>query len=412
MLDDGMADLQAAARAEARSTPLDRIDVSLAERFRDDTIWPFFQRLRDEAPVHYTAASRYGPYWSITRYQDILDIDADPEVFSSAAGVSLHDAKSDFPLPMFIATDPPVHGPQRKVVSPMVASPSLAAMEPIIRERAGRILDALPIGETFDWVDRVSVELTIQMLATLFDFPFEARRRLAHWSNVVLGGVRGADIKKEMLECAACFRDLWRERAARPPTNDLISMLAHGEATRDMSDEAFLGNIVLLIVGGNDTTRNSITAGLHALNLFPEQYDKLRADPALIAGMVPEIIRWQTPVPYMRRTATRDVTLHGQTIRAGDKVVMWYVSGNRDERAIADPDRFVIDREHPRRHLSFGFGIHRCVGARLAEMQLRVVWEEILKRFPAIEVVGEPIRAKTCLVREYRHLPVSIPGRA
>jgi cytochrome P450 len=400
-----------AARREAYETPLDRIDPSRGERFRDDTIWPVFERLRREAPVHFTAESKYGPYWSITRFDDIMAVDTNAEVFSSAGGVGIGDENADFPVPMFIAMDPPKHDAQRKVVSPAVAPTRLADMEPIIRERAGRILDALPIGETFDWVDRVSIELTTQMLATLFDFRFEERRKLTHWSNVALTGLRDEVSRREMRECAACFQALWVERAARPPAGDLISMLAHGEATRDMPPNEFMGNIMLLIVGGNDTTRNSISGGLLALSQHPEEYEKLRANPGLVASMVPEIIRWQTPVAHMRRSAVRDFEFGGERIKKGDKVVMWYVSGNRDETAIDQPDRFIIDRERPRQHLSFGFGIHRCVGNRLAEMQLRVVWEEVLKRFPTVEVAGEPVRAKSCLVREYRSLPARIPVR-
>jgi len=217
--------------------------------------------------------------------------------------------------------------------------------------------------------------------------------------------------KAELMGCAAYFQNLWTERAAAPPANDLISMLAHGESTREMQLMEFLGNILLLIVGGNDTTRNSITGGLYALDKHPDQFARLREDPALVSGMVPEIIRWQTPVAHMRRTAKADIELGGKTIRAGEKVVMWYVSGNRDESVIADPHAFIIDRERPRHHLSFGFGIHRCVGMRLAEMQLRIVWEEILKRFPTIEVMDEPVRLKSCFLRAYRSMPVRIPVR-
>jgi cytochrome P450 len=393
------------------STPIEAIDPSLPERFADDSLWPMFRRLRDEAPVHYCATSRFGAYWSITRYHDILEIETRPDLFSSAAGVSIGDVDSAFPLPMFIASDPPAHGPQRKVVSPIVAPANLASFEAIIRRRAGRILDDLPIGETFDWVDRVSIELTIQMLATLLDCPFEDRRRLVHWSSVAVGGLRDEAARQEMRECAAVFRGLWEARAAAPPRFDLISMLAHGEATRDMSPEALLGNIILLIVGGNDTTRNSLSGGLLALNAFPGEYDELQADPGLIASMVPEIIRWQSPVAHMRRTVTEDLTFRGQAMRTGDKVVLWYPSANRDERAIETPDAFIIDRPRPRQHLSFGFGIHRCVGNRLAELQLRIVWEEVLKRFQRIALAGEPVWARTCLVREIRRLPVRITGR-
>jgi cytochrome P450 len=410
---DGDPSLIAAARVEAYATPLGQIDPSLGERFRDDTIWPFFERLRREDPVHYTAEGRFGPYWSVTRYNDILAVDSNASTFSSASGVAITDGggSSLGPLPMFIAMDPPKHDAQRKVVSPAVSPGNLMAMEPVIRERAGRILDDLPIGETFDWVDRVSIELTTQMLATLFDFPFEERRKLTRWSNLFLRGNHDEAERGDLRDWAATFQQLWDARVDGPPAGDLISMLAHGEATRHMPRAEYLGNVLLLVVGGNDTTRNSISGGLLALNRHPDQYEKLRADPSLVASMVPEIIRWQSPVAHMRRTATADHELAGKTIRRGDKVVMWYVSGNRDETVIVDPDAFIVDREHPRQHLSFGFGIHRCVGNRLAEMQLRVVWEEILKRFPVVEVVGEPVRAKSCLVREYASLPARIPRR-
>ncbi len=408
---DGDFSLIEAAREEAYATPLERIDLSLGERFRDDTIWPFFERLRHEAPVHFTAESRFGPYWSITRYRDIMEVDTNASVFSSQGGVAIGDQSAGFEIENFISMDPPKHDAQRKVISPALAPSRLEAMEPIIRERAGRILDALPIGETFDWVDRVSIELTTQMLATLFDFPFEERRKLTRWSDLATTDMSDEGVRAELRECAAYFQGLWDARANGAPAGDLISMLAHGEATRDMPPMEFLGNILLLIVGGNDTTRNSITGGLLALNRHPEQYEKLRADHDLVASMVPEIIRWQTPIAHMRRTALSDIEFGGKLIRKGDKVIMWYASGNRDETAIDHPDAFIIDRERPRQHLSFGFGIHRCVGNRLAEMQLRIVWEEILKRFPAIEVVGAPVRVKTCLLRAYRGLPARIPRR-
>jgi cytochrome P450 len=408
---DGDISLIDAARREAYAMPLERLDPSLGERFRDDTIWPFFERLRRESPVHYTAESRFGPFWSITRYHDIREVDSNAAAFSSASGVSVSDGEGPTVLPMFIAMDPPKHDAQRKVVSPAVSPNALMAMEPIIRERAGRILDDLPIGETFDWVDRVSIELTGQMLATLFDFPFEERRKLIRWSNLFLRANHDEAERQELRDWAACFQRLWDERVDAPPAGDLISMLAHSEATRNMPRIEYLGNVLLLVVGGNDTTRNSISGGLLALHRHPGQYEKLRADPSLVTSMVPEIIRWQTPVAHMRRTATEDIEFGGKTIRKGDKVVMWYVSGNRDETVIENPDAFIIDRDRPRQHLSFGFGIHRCVGNRLAEMQLRVVWEEILKRFPVVEVVGEPIRAKSCLVREYSSLPARIPRR-
>ena len=412
---DGNFSALEAAREEAYATPLEKIDLSRGERFAANTIWPFFERLRNEAPVHYLAESEFGPFWSVTRYQDIMAIETNHQVFSSEKGISINEQADDFTLPMFIAMDPPKHDAQRKVVSPIVSPQNLASMEGLIRSRICEIFDALPIGETFDWVDRVSIELTTQMLATLFDFPFEERRKLTYWSDLTTiesEDMSIEEVRAELMNCAFYFQNLWNQRKDGPPGNDLISMLAHGESTKDMPLMEFLGNILLLIVGGNDTTRNSITGGLLALNQFPDQYAKLRANPELIPNMVPEIIRWQSPVAHMRRTATRDIEFGGKTIKAGDKVIMWYASGNRDETQIADPDAFIIDRERPRQHLSFGFGIHRCVGNRLAEMQLRIVWEEVLKRFPVVEVVGEPVRLKSSFLRAYRSMMVKIPARA
>ncbi len=404
---------------DAYSVPLEDIDVSDISLWQTDSHWPYFERLRREDPVHYCRNSAFGPYWSVTRYADIMAVDVNHEVFSSEAalgGIAILDARDDLRLPMFIAMDPPRHDEQRKVVSPIVAPANLAKLEGLIRLRAGRILDALPLGETFDWVERVSIELTTQMLATLFDFPFEQRRKLTYWSDVATtipgpGELVESDDQKVavLMECLGVFTDLWNQRVNAEPKGDLISMLAHGETTRNMSPEEFLGNITLLIVGGNDTTRNSITGSVLALNRHPDQYAKLRANPDLIPSMVSETIRWQTPLAHMRRTALEDTELGGKRIAKGDKVVMWYVSGNRDERVIENPNSYIIDRARPRNHLSFGFGIHRCVGNRLAEMQVRVLWEEILKRFPVIEVAGDPVHVPSPFVKGYLSLPVRIP---
>ncbi|WP_428490148.1 cytochrome P450 [Rhodopila sp.] len=399
------------------STPLDRIDVTDARIFQDD-VWPdWFARLRRDDPVHYTADSQFGPFWSVTRYHDIMRVETTPQVFSSASGITLLDQETQYRLAMFIAMDPPKHDVQRLVVAPIVAPGNLAHMTGTIRERVIRILDGLPRNQTFDWVERVSVELTTQMLATLFDYPFERRRDLTHWSNIATTNLKDPNALvrteeerfNELRQMAAAMTELWNERVNRPGGVDLISMLAHGEATRGMDPMEFMGNCVLLIVGGNDTTRNSISGGLWALNKHPEEYRKLRANPGLIATMVPEIIRWQTPIAYMRRTALADYQLGGKTIRAGDKLAMWYISGNRDPDAIPDADRFIIDRARPRQHLSFGFGIHRCVGNRLAELQLTILWEEIMQRFPYIELMSEPKRVYSSFVHGISSMMVRIP---
>jgi cytochrome P450 len=415
------APLDQARDTDADTLALDAIDVSDPRLYQDDTWHPYFARLRREAPVHYCSQSLYGPYWSVTRYKDIMQVEINHQVYSSASelgGIAVEDQPKDMDRPSFIRMDPPRHDEQRMVVSPVVAPGNLANMEGVIRERTARVLDGLPRGETFDWVDRVSIELTTMMLATLFDYPWEDRRQLTYWSDVAIANVRSPDSPvhseeekfAELTKMAEALGKLFNERALLPPKFDLLSMLAHGEATRNMPFREFMGTLSLLIVGGNDTTRNSMTGGLLALSEHPGEYRKLRDDPALIPGMVSEIIRYVTPVIHMRRTAKEDSELGGKEIRKGDKVVMWYVSGNRDPEAIDDPDNFIIDRARPRQHLSFGFGIHRCVGNRLAELQLRILWEEILQRYPVIEVVGAPRRIYSNFIHGIRSLPVRIPA--
>jgi cytochrome P450 len=408
---------QRAARAKAYATPLSEFHPGSPTLFYSDTHWPYFERLREEEPVHYCSTSPVGNYWSVTKYNDIMHVETHPAIFSSdirRGGIMLRDPGPEYQWPSFIAMDEPRHGPQRKTVSPMFTPTHLDKLAVLIRARSAEVLDNLPRNETFNWVERVSVELTTQMLATLFDFPWEDRRKLTRWSDISTAlpksGLYESEEQRmaELAECGDYFTRLWNERVNAEPRSDLISMMAHADATRHMDRDNLLGNLILLIVGGNDTTRNSMTGSVLALNENPGEYDKLRGNHALIDSFVPEVIRWQSPLAHMRRTATQDTELGGKCIREGDRVVMWYVSGNRDGEVIADPDRFIIDRARPRIHLSFGFGIHRCVGMRLAELQLKIIWQEILKRFERIEVVGEPERVYSSFVRGYAALPVRI----
>ncbi len=408
--------------ADAAATPLDAIDVSDPRLYQDDIWRPYFARLRREAPVHYRKDGLYGSFWSVTRHADIMDVETRHQEFSSEmtlGGIALTDPPVEHRRHAFIAMDPPKHTDQRRVVAPTFTPTNMAKMAVGIRERAGVILDALPRNEAFDWVDRVAIEVTTQMLATLFDFPFEQRRKLTFWSDVAMmniraGGIVNSHAKREELlgECLTTMTELWRERAACGPRPDLISMMAHGEGTHDLLDRPaeFLGNILLLIVGGNDTTRNSISGGLWALSQNQDEWRKLRENPSLVGGMAQEAIRWQTPVIHMRRTATSDTEIAGRRIRKGDKVAMWYISANRDETVFERPDDFIIDRPKPRQHLSFGYGIHRCVGARLAEVQLTILWEEILKRGLRIEVLDAPRRLYSNFIHGIASLPVRIAG--
>lgn len=410
--------------APADELALEDINPLNANLFRENRWHRYFERLRAEDPIHLNEIETAGRYWSVTKYEDIKAVSADPETFSSAKGITLgfrpdREAPSLFPpsAPSFIAQDGPEHDERRKTVQPSVAPRNLAKLEPIIRERTCAVLDALPDGERFDWVDTVSIELTTMMLATLFDFPFADRRKLTRWSDIVFaipqkGGVIESQQQKrdELTECVEYFTGLWDERRGREG-DDLVTMLANGAATRHMSAANHLGNLLLLIVGGNDTTRNTMSGSVYAFDRFPGEFEKLVADPGLVKKMVPEIIRWQTPLSYMRRTATRDTEVRGRSIRKHDQMLLWYVSGNRDEDVFANADALDIERRNAGRHLSFGWGPHFCMGSRLAELQLRVLWEEILARFRRIEVLEEPQRTFSSFVKGYTELPVRIVRR-
>jgi len=407
------------AQPRAQQASLTSIDVSDPHLYQDDSWRPLFAQLRRDDPVHYCEASPFGPYWSVTRYDDIFAVELDHENYSSASelgGIQVVDQPKGQERPNFIRMDPPGHTAHRKTVAPIVAPSNLANFEVLIRKRTSEVLDALPRHETFDWVERVSTDLTNMMLATLFDFPWQDRAKLTWWSDVAIANVASPDAvvhseeerTAEMVKMGQYFRTLWNARIDAPPTFDLVSMLAHSEATKNLDAREFIGTIGLLIVGGNDTTRNSMTGGLMALVENPEQFELVRSRRELIPSLVSEMIRYQTPVLHMRRTAKHDVELAGRRIAKGDKVVMWYISGNRDEDKIDRADQFIVDRAKPRQHLAFGAGIHRCVGDRLAEQQIRILWEEVLNRDLRFEIMGPPQRLYSNFIRGIRSLPVRI----
>ena len=399
---------------------VDPLDVTRADLYRDDTWHEPFRRLRAEAPVYRCETSDFGAYWSISSHRPIVEVESLPDLYSSGAGgITVVDFIESEPhavrMPMFIAMDRPKHTGQRRTVAPAFTPSEIQRMGLDVRRRTAEILDALPWGEPFDWVDRVSIELTTQMLAILFDFPWEDRRKLTFWSDWAgdIELAKSEEMRKQrlehMYECGAYFQKLWNSKLGKEPTPDLISMMIHSDAMKEMDPMEFLGNLILLIVGGNDTTRNSMSAAAYGLDLFPDERAKLEADPALIPNAVQEIIRWQTPLAHMRRTATADAELEGQKISEGDKLVLWYLSANRDESVFGpDADRIVVDRANARRHLAFGHGIHRCVGARLAELQIGILLEEMAKRRMRANVVGAPVRVAGCFVHGYRSLPVEL----
>ena len=408
-------------RTHACSVPLDQIDPSDPQIYYDDVWQPYFERLRREAPVHRVQDSPYGPYWAVTKYRDIVQVEVNHKVFSSSdevGGIQIQDAPKGMERTSFIRMDPPEHDEQRREVSGTVNPVTLAKMETLIRERTNMVLDRLPRNEPFNWVEHVSIELTSMMLATLFDYPIEDKARLIRWSDTFICDINAPDAPvrteqarfAEQMKFAEYMNEFWEDRAKKPKSFDVISIMAHGEATKRMTLRERMGILILFLVGGNDTTRNSMTGGLLGLSQFPDQFAKLRANPELVNSLVPEIVRWQTPVIHMRRTATADAEVGGKPIKAGDKVVIWYISGNRDEDAIENPNQFIVDRRRPREHMSFGFGIHRCLGNRLAEMQLKILWEEVLKRDLRIDVLDKPVYAYSNFLHAIRSLPVRIAG--
>lgn len=403
-------------------TAIEPIDVSLAELYAEDRWQEPFRKLRAEAPIQHVPESKFGPYWSVSTYKPIVHVEALPKIFSSSfeyGGISIafYPDKllpDEFRQPQFIAMDPPQHTAQRRTIAPAFGPSEVKAMQDEVRERTAAVLDSLPIGEEFDWVEKVSIELTTGMLAKLFDFPWEKRDKLTYWSNM-LGDVElvhqdgGIARRNEIaMEMAGAFAELWQQKAAGEPGKDLISVMMQSDAMSEMSQEEFIGNLILLIVGGNDTTRNSMSAYAYGLSRFPEERAKLEADPSLIPNTVSELLRWQTPLAHMRRTVMEDTELEGVQLKKGDKVVLWYLSANRDEGVFDDPDSIRVDRKNARRHLSFGYGIHRCVGARVAELQLHVLLEEMSKRRLRVNVLEEPERVPACFVHGYKKMTVKL----
>lgn len=401
------------------------LDVSRAELWSEDRWQDPMRQLRAESPIFYCEDSKFGPYWSVTTYKPIQHIEALPKIFSSSweyGGITVagdgieHLQEGEIPMPMFIAMDPPQHTAQRRTVAPAFGPSEIERMRADTAARTAAIIDTLPIGQPFDWVEKVSIELTTDMLAILFDFPWADRHNLTRWSDA-LGDIESFDTLEkrqarlaQAFEMGAAFKELWDHKAQNPGTSDLISIMLQSDAMSHMSENEFMGNLILLIVGGNDTTRNSMSAYAYGLHSFPEERAKLERDhsPDLAVNAMHEILRWQTPLAHMRRTASEDTELFGHQIKARDKIALWYASANRDESVFPDGDRIIVDRENARRHLAFGYGIHRCVGARVAELQLTTLISEMQKRRLRVNVLAEPERVHASFVHGYRHMQVEL----
>ena len=397
------------------SLPLAGLDVSRPELWREGAAGPLFERLRAEDPVHYCSESAFGAYWSVTRHCDVVEAESKPDVFSSsfrAGGITLFGDNPSW-FPMFIAMDGEEHKAGRASVAPAFAPSRMLRLGPILKEQAEAVIGSIEPGETFDWADRVSAELTARMLAILLGFPWDERRRLIHWADwagdleAMLDPVLARRRLEILWECGGCFLRL---RAARGPDggDDLIAMMGRSGTGRAMTPQQYLGNLILLIVGGGDTTRSTMSALPAVGRLWPEEWEKLESDLSLVPSAAQELIRWQTPLAHMRRTATRDCELGGRRIAAGDKVALWYASANRDETVFEAPDLFLADRPGVRRHLAFGFGPHRCVGARLAELQVAGLVEVLLERGLRPVRAGEARRSANCFSQGYRNMPARL----
>lgn len=407
-----------AAIAERAITPF---DVSAEALYVENRWHDLFAQLRREMPVSYRPDSPFGPYWSVVTHDLVSAVELDHETYSSSwerGNITITDPPPESNLQNFIALDPPLHTAQRKVIAPAFSPSQMRTREEQVRDHCGELLDGLPVGETFDWVERVSTPQTIGMLCILFDMPFSDMADLRRWSDYA-GGVSSenmndefrAEWMKQMMAMLARFDELLEARRNAPPSDDLLSRMVHSDAMGNLNPLERLSNIALLIVGGNDTTRNSMSGLVEALDRFPDQLDLLHEDRSLIPNAAQEIIRWQSPVTHMRRTTTRDTELGGQAIPEGEKVVMWYISANRDEALFENPDAFDVTRKNARRHIGFGHGVHRCVGARLAEIQIGTLIEEIVERGWRIVPQGAPTRLHSPFLHGFTHMPVRIEQR-
>ncbi|WP_289009756.1 cytochrome P450 [uncultured Thermomonospora sp.] len=393
---------------------VDLMDLSAFAEGRDHEI---FRVLRDHDPLHWNDEPGGRGFWSVTRYDDIRQVASDHKTFSSAEGTQIQDRRAEGDGdPSIHNMDPPEQATLRRIVVPYMRPAKIRQMEGVIVEAIDGLLDkALAEGgaeEDFDFVHRISAQLPLLIIGRMLGAPAEACPHMQRWTNQIASedpdysaGPETAAAARE--EVFSFFRELERKRRAEP-REDIVSALAHAEVNgeplrRGQLDAYYL----LLMVAGNETTRNLISGGVAALAAEPEQWRALKADPDLLPSAVEEMIRYVSPVLSMRRTATRDVELHGKTIKAGEKVVMWFCSGNRDERVFKDPDRFRFDRS-PNEHVGFGWGVHACLGAHLARIETRLFFQRLIERGLRIDVCSEPERLQSNFFRGIKRLSVRL----
>lgn len=396
----------------------DTLDLTDPDLFRDDRHEAVFDRLRKDEPVYFQRPRDGAPgFWNLTRYDDVLAADTNHGMFSAEGSMFVDDIPDDFFVSMFLAMDPPRHTLYRDALRPAFTSEHIRSMEDAIRRRTCETLDALPFGETFDWVERVSLDLTAHVLATLFEFPSERRLKLTEWSDLAVLKSHRDGVAIDWSSRKSSFMDCLQEfsaiRAARRDRGgvDLVTLLASSHGDRPLKPSEFIGNLLMLMFAGSDTTRNSISGSVVAFDRFPEQRELLRSDASLLPRAMQEIFRWQSPVAYMRRTAVRDVELAGKRIKARDRVVLWFAAGNRDPARFERPHVIDITRANASKHMAFGYGVHRCLGLRLAEMQMRVLWEELFDRYERIELVGPPEHVRSTFIKGYSRIPVKLHRR-
>lgn len=374
-----------------------------------------FAFLRREAPVFFQKEPNGRGYWALLKHEDVAMVGKDPGRFSSwRGGTNIQDYPPedlDQIRLMMVNMDPPEHAKFRRLASTGFTPRMVARLEPRIREVTKEILDKVaPLGEC-DFVTSIAAELPLQVIAELLGVPHEDRHELFNWSNRLIG-FDDPEFQTSLEDARAAAFEVWQyanklasERAGKKG-DDLVSVLMNaeieGERLTEMEFDSFF---LLLAVAGNETTRNLISGGMLALMEHPEQRKRLLDDPSLVPSAVEEMLRWVTPVMYFRRTATRDTEVRGQKIREGDKVCIYYTSANRDEAVFKDSMRFDVGRT-PNEHLAFGGGEHFCLGASLARLEIRVMFEELLRRMPDLELAKPPRRLRSNFINGYKELRV------